>query len=542
MRRTLSLLLTTLLAVAALAGCAQDGGIGGGGGSGESKLTLGTTDTITSLDPANAYEYLSVNILQNTLATLVTNRPDSAELIPELAAAMPQVSADGLTYTFTLRPNLKYNDGTPIRAADFLWALDRNSGEVGGAEGGPAFLIYDSPGVDLAGSSAPSDTQLVIKLKQPGVFFNSLLVFPNFAPLPKATYTKSAFREPTGTTQNLPLSSGPYQISEYRQGEFVRLTKNPNYAGPRKAQTDEITVRIFSNSAALKNALQNGEIDLAYRTFTPEEWKDLGTRSGIQADEQVGPAPARYLAFNVAKTGSGADKKDVRQAIAHLLDRDAINEGVYSGTVTPLYSIVAPGLPGQRDSFKATYGARPNLEEASERMEAAGYARNSRLAIDLWFNSDGHYGDTEEDLATVIADQLERSGFFDVTLQSKPWAEYKVDFRAGNYAMFLIGWYPDYLDTDNYISPFLTPGGARSFGTFYNNTDLQPLIKREQAETDANQRLRVLGEIQDVAAEDTPMLPIFSGQQQAAYRSGVTGVTLSPTNVFPYYTLAKSAA
>lgn len=556
MRRTIVLALTALLTATALAGCADNGGTTTTPGgttpttgatpattppptTGASQLTIGTTDTITSLDPANAYEYLSINILQNTMGNLVVNEPDSADLVPEMATGMPTVSADGLTYTFTLRPGLKYSDGTPIRAADFLWSMERNSGPVGGAEGGPAFLIYDSPGVDIANSSAPSDTQLVIKLRNPGVFFNALLVFPNFAPLPQSMYTKAAFREPTGTTANLPISSGPYKITEYRQGEFVKLEKNANYQGPRAAATDTIILRLYSNSAALKNALQNGEIDIAYRTFTPDEWTDLGGRSGITTDEQVGPSPARYLSFNVNKTGSGVDKQGVRQAIAYLVDRDEINDAVFSGTVTPLYSIVAPGLPGQKQSYRDMYGASPNAARAGALMEAAGYSTTNKLSIDLWFNSDGHYGDTEEDLATVLKDQLESSGYFTVRLQSKPWAEYKVDFRAGNYAMFLLGWYPDYLDTDNYVSPFLTPGGARAFGTFYNNATLQPLIKAQQAETDPAERNRILGQIQDIAATDNPMLPIFSGQQQVAYRNGVTGATLSPTAVFPYYTLAK---
>jgi peptide/nickel transport system substrate-binding protein len=117
-------------------------------------ITLGTTDSITSLDPGNAYEYLSTNILQNTMGTLLVNKPDSADVIPELAAAMPVVTPDGLTYTFQLKPGIKYADGTDIKASDFLWALERNSGKVAGTEGGPGFLIYDSPGVDLANSTA----------------------------------------------------------------------------------------------------------------------------------------------------------------------------------------------------------------------------------------------------------------------------------------------------------------------------------------------------------------------------------------------------
>lgn len=272
--------------------------IGGG-----STVTIGTTDTITSLDPANAYEHLSINILQNCEATLLANKADGPDLVPELAQSLPDVSADGTWYNFTLKSGLKYSDGTAIKASDFLWAFERNSGKVGGQEGGPAFLIYDSPGIDVKNSTADDAAgKLSIHLNQPGVFFNSLLVFPNFAPLPKSAYTTDAFREPTGTTSNLPVCSGPYMMTEYRQGETVTLKKNPNYSGFRTATADTIVIKIYSNSAALKSALQNGEVQVAVRTFTPDEWQDLvknGASSGITTKSIPGPSPLRYLAFNV---------------------------------------------------------------------------------------------------------------------------------------------------------------------------------------------------------------------------------------------------
>jgi peptide/nickel transport system substrate-binding protein len=502
-------------------------------------VTIGTTDTITSLDPGNAYEYLSINILQMTEGTLLVNKPDSADVVPELAAAAPVVTPDGLTYTFQLKPGVKYADGTPIKASDFLWALERNSGKVGGKEGGPGFLIYDSPGVDLANSSAVDATgTLVLKLNHPGVFFNSLLVFPNFAPLPQAKYTKSAWVEPTGTTSNLPVSSGPYQVSEYRQGEFIKLTKNPNYSGPRAPKTDTITIKFFSTSSSLASALKNGEIDVAYRAFTPDEWKDLKAAGGnVKTSEAPSPSPARYLQMNTNK--SPTSNKAVRQAIAYSLDRDEINSVVYSGTVSPLYGLIPSGLLGHKEAFKDKYGAKPNVAQVKALMESAGYSTSNKLKVDFWFNSDGHYGDTEDELATVIKSQLEKTGYFTVTLQSKPWAEYKVDFRASSYALFLLGWFPDYFDPDDYISPFLTAGGARTDGTFYVNEQLQSLIDQEQGEADSAKRAQTLGQIEDIAAQDAFKVPLFVGSQQAAYRSGVSGVTLSPTSVFPYYTLAK---
>jgi peptide/nickel transport system substrate-binding protein len=272
-------------------------------GSAAGTVTIGTTDTITSLDPANAYEHLSINILQNCEATLLANKADGPDLQPELASALPTISSDGTWYNFTLRDGLKYSDGSAILASDFIYALERNSGKVGNVEGAPAFLIYDSPGVDVKNSTANDAARtLSVHLNQPGVFFNSLVVFPNFAPLPKALYTADKFREPTGATSSLPICSGPYRVTEYRSGESVTLEKNPNYSGFRAAKTDKIVIKIYSTSSSLKSALQNGEVQVAVRTFTPDEWKDLvanGAANGVTTKSIPGPSPLRYLAFNV---------------------------------------------------------------------------------------------------------------------------------------------------------------------------------------------------------------------------------------------------
>lgn len=523
-----------LVALLLLAGCTADTGRRGGGGAGAKKsVTVGTTDTITSLDPGLAYEYLSINILQNTMGTLVAYEADSAKLVPNLAASLPQVSADGLTYTFTLKPGLTYADGQPIRARDFLWALERNSGEVGGEEGGPAFLIYDSPGVDVRNSSAPSDTQLIIKLRQPGVFFTNLLVFPNFAPLPRTTYTKAAWHDPTGPTDNLPVSSGPYMVTEYRQGELVRLEKNPAYKGAHTPRNDEVVIKLFSTSANLKAAVEAGEVDVAYRTFSPGEWNDLKSRGQVRTSEVQNPSPMRYLAFHVPTV----DDAKVRQAFAHLIDRAEINRVVFQNTYSEVYSIVPEGFLGQKDSFAERYGRTPDIAAARQLLQQAGYTQQNKLSINLWFNSDGHYGDTEDELATVLRNQLERSGAIDITLQSKPWTAYRGDLRNGLLPVFLIGWFPDYLDTDDYLSPFLTPGGARSFGTYYNNPTADLLIDQEQGDTNPSSRTATLEQLQDLAAEDAPYIPLVTGTAQAAFQDGVRGVILSPSQVFPYWTL-----
>jgi peptide/nickel transport system substrate-binding protein len=531
-RTFLAIAMVGLLVLAGCTGTAPRRGAEGGQGS---AIVIGTTDTITSLDPGRAYEYLSINVLWNTMGQLLHYRADSAELVPDLAASMPQVSADGRTYTFTLKSGLTYADGTKLTARDFLHAIQRNSGRIGATEGDTAFLIYDSAKVDVRNSSAPNDTTLVIKLTQPVVFFPKVSVFPNFAPLPRSKYTDQRFVEPTGPTDNLPVSSGPYMITEYRQGESMRLEKNPNYKGAHVAQNEAVVLKFFKTSASLKAAVERGEVDVAYRTFTPGEWNDLEGRSSVRTSEAPLPSPLRFLAFHVPTVGQEA----VRQAIAQLIDREEINRVVFEGTYTPAYSIVPSTLQGSKASFQERYGTAPNVQAAQQLLRTAGFSPTNKLRIPLWFNSDGHYGDTEDELATILEAQLERSGLVEVTLQSKPWVAYKADFRQGLYPLFLIGWFPDYLDTDNYLSPFLTEGGARAFGTYYRSATAEALIAQEQQDSNVQTRTETFHQLQDLVAEEVPFIPLVTGSAQVAYKPGTKGVILSPSQLFPYWTLQR---
>jgi peptide/nickel transport system substrate-binding protein len=539
MARRAPALALVLVGLFLLAGCTSNTQRRGGTGTAAKQVTIGTTDTITSLDPGNAYEFLPTNVLWNTEGTLLTYKLDSAGSQPELATGFPDVSSDGLTYTFHLRSGLKYNDGTPLQAHDFLWALDRNSGKVGGQEGGPAFLIYDSAGIDVANSSAPDPTTLILRLKQPAVYLDAIVVFANFAPLPQGRYTKNAWVEPTGGAANLPISSGPYYISDYRPNELIHLTKNPFYTGPRVAKASDVVIKLYSSSASLKAAVENGEVDVAYRTFTAGDWGDLTQRAGgtFRTLEVPGPSPERFLAIQVQKPPF--DDKDLRQALALLVDRDEVARVAYQGTVTPAYSIIPDGLgfAGQKDSFREKYGAGPNLEQAKQILQAKGYSASNKLTFDLWFNSDGHYGDEEPDLASVLKAQFEKTGLITVNLPSKQWVAYKADFRQGLLPVFLIGWFPDYLDPDDYVSPFLTEGGARSFGTFYHSSAADDLIRAEQTERGAQARAQDLQNVQDLAADDVPMIPLFTGKEQATARTGLQGVQLPPHQLLPYFTI-----
>ena len=254
----------------------------------------------------------------------------------------------------------------------------------------------------------------------------------------------------------------------------------------------------------------------------------------------------RYLGFNVQTI---TDLR-VRQAIAYAVDRNAIRSNVFSNLTQPLYSMVPSAMPYSQPVFQTKYGSTPNLSSAQTLLKAAGYYNNTNgcsdsaancLSIKLWFNSDGHYGDTEPTVALQIKSSLEKTGLITVNLYSEPWATYKTDVSAGKLPFYLLGWYPDYFDSDDYVSPFLQTAGAKVEGSYYSNATMDQWITQEESTVNETLRTSLFAQIQNQLAKDVPYIPLWQNGADIEYKSGISGVYLHPVT-FKYFTMSWSGA
>ncbi len=151
-----------------------------------------------------------------------------------------------------------------------------------------------------------------------------------------------------------------------------------------------------------------------------------------------------------------------------------------------------------------------------------------QFTIPLWYNSDGHYGDTEPTVAQVIASAIEKTGKINVQLKSEPWAQYTTDFGNGNLPFFLLGWYPDYFDADDYASPFLGTAGAASLGSEYSNRTMDNLLAWEAGNSSSTIRSQLFTQIQTQLANDVPYIPLWEGKANIVYKNGINNVFLHP--------------
>ena len=310
------------------------------------------------------------------------------------------------------------------------------------------------------------------------------------------------------------------------------LERNDDFFG-EAPKNERVIIQYFDKSSALKLAVENEEVDLAYRSLTPTEIEDLRGADGVEVVEGNG-TEIRYMVFNVNLEPGKA--LAVRKAMAYLIDRQAIVDNVYNGTVEPLYSMVPRGLAGHTDNFKDVYGETPDKAKAQAALRAAGV--QTPVNAEIWWTP-SHYGDLSADEYAEIKRALDESGLFQVQLKSTEWDQYSEASSEDQYAIFQLGWFPDYPDADNYLTPFYR---SDSFlNNHYKNDRVDTLLAAQQASTDQAKREEIFGQIQEIAARDVPIIPIWQGKQVAAVRDGVTGVadTFDPSFQFRYWLIAK---
>ena len=505
------------------------------GGATAKNIVIGTTDSLqNSFDPAEAYDYFGSEVVFNSAETLVTYAPNAAKPSALLAAALPDVSADGLTYTFQLRTGVKFQDGTDMDAAAVKFSLERAK----------AFGDKDSEsaGFLLSGIStiaAPSASKVVITLSAPDVAFLSKLAYAVASIVsPTAYKTNVLSGTETGAAvvakykTDTIVGTGPYKLVSYKEKQSLEFEANPTYWGT-KPKTDKILVRLFDKSSALKLALQNHEVDIAFRSLQPDELATFRNASGFQVVEGDGPG-IRYIVFNV--NTAPWNNPNMRKALAAALDRTPVINEVLKGTGKSLDSMIPPTFPTHEAAWTSIYGTGGDATKVNGFLAAAGVPAGQKVDVDFWF-SPTHYGDTEASVAQVIARTLEATGRFTVKISNVEWAEYGQKRKAGELPVFLMGWYPDYLDEDDYLAPFADP---KIFDPAkWSDPQMLSLVAAQGKELDPTKRAAIIKQAQSYMADQTPYVPVFQISQFASASDKVSGIVLDPIQIFRYWLLQK---
>ena len=501
------------------------------------RVRMGTTLKPRTLDPADSYELAGLGIIYNLGDALYTYELGTTNLKPQLATAMPTISEDGLTYTIPLREGVTFHDGTAFNAKAMEFSLERFI-ENGGK---PSFLLADI----VKDIQATGEYELTITLKQPFAAFPALLAFPGACAVSPDAYKK-------GTGQFNPnefVGTGPYQLTNFTSDK-VRLDPFADYWGEQPAN-EGVDMQIYaSNPANLFNAFRTQGIDVAYHSFDPNQIRSLrqGADDGKwQAIASSGTA-VNYLMLNTQS--SPLDQIEVRRAMALMIDRALLNERVLQGQAEPIYSLIPTSFEAYEPTFQSRYG-NGNFEQAKQKLREAGYSANNPASLEIWHPSGSTIRSLVASTLSAIAKQ-ELDGILQLEPRTVESASFFSNVSKGIYSAALIDWYPDFLDADNYIHPFLScsegseengcqQGGAKTQGSFYYNQQMNQLIDQQRRSQNPDERQQIFAQIQELLAEDVPYVPLWQSIDYAFAQNNVQGVMINPSQNFPFWTIEKSA-
>ncbi|MGJ9426655.1 ABC transporter substrate-binding protein [Nesterenkonia halotolerans] len=538
-RRAFSAVALTASLALVLASCAETENIDGGGegdDSGGGSIAVGTTDVVTSLDPAGSYDNGSFSV-QNQVYPFLMNTPyGSPDVEPDIAESAEFTEPS--QYTVTLKEGLTFANGNELTSSDVKFTFDRQL-EIADPNG-PSSLLYNLDSVET-----PDEQTVVFNLNsQDDQTFPQILSSPA-GPIVDEEVFSATELTPSEDIVEGDAFAGQYAITDYTENELIRYEAFEDYQGLLDAaETDVITAQYFTEETQLKLAVQEGDIDLAFRNLSPTDLGDLREDENVTVHDGPG-GEIRYMVFDFNTQPFGAETEDadeeqalaVRQAAADLLDREALSEEIYQGTYTPLYSYVPEGLTGAVEPLMEMYGdgeGGPDAEAAASKLEEAGI--ETPVELNLQYSPD-HYGNSSDEEYAMIESQLESDGLFEVNLQSTLWDTYNAERVEGVYPAYQLGWFPDYSDADNYLAPFFLEDNFLVNG--YSNEEVNDLILEQASTPDEAERTSMIEEAQELVAEDLSTLPYLQGAQVAVSANDIEGVTLDASFKFRYASLTR---
>lgn len=514
------------LAAALLTGCGSADG--GAAGKGE-HVVMGMSDEVLATDPASGYDPGSWLLFNNVFQSLLSFPKGSTTPQPEAAEKCSFKDNASRVYSCTLKNGLTFTGGHPLTSEDVKFSFQRT--QRINDPNGPALMLTSIGSIDT-----PDKRTVVFHLKNSDATFPQKIASGAGSIVDHREYPADKLR-----TDRKAVGSGVYKLDSFTKGE-ADFSVNSGYKGPARPKNSGLTLKFFhGGQERLKSAVQKGDVDLAYRGLAMRDLADLQARSlgggkRLNVVEGTG-AEVQHLVFNMKDPVAG--RLGVRKAMAYLIDRSTLVRDVYKRTAEPLYSVVPAGITGHNTAFYDKYGDRPQPQKAKQALRDEGI--NGKVELTLW-GTPIRYGPGTVPGLRRIAEQLNAGGLFDVDVKSVDVAAYEKGVAAGKYGVYVKGWVPDYPDPDNFVAPFF--GAGNVLANHYTSARLTAQLIPATAEQPS--REATVGDfqrIQDIVADEVPMLPLWQGKQYAVAQDNISGLqwTLDSSTVFRFWEIGKSA-
>lgn len=506
-------------------------------------LNVNLTAEPQSLDPQRATDQVSISVLHQ-LYTGLLQVDQSQQIQPALAKDVPTVanggiSADGLTYTYHLRDGLKWSDGKPLVAQDFVNGAKRlfqpGSGDyyvdfyrVIAAKGNNVevqkqlaagktdkdLADLEQKVVDTLEVTAPDAQTVVYHLNQKSPVFLLLSTLWPLYPVRQDIITAQGdkWTEPG----NL-VSDGAFMLKAWTHNQSLTLVKNPNYYQASDVKLNTVNMAEIGDAAVAYLAYQKGELDSL--VLGPAQLVQVRADANLQKEFQAYATLSTLGVYFNANYKPFQDAR-VRQALAGGFNREEYAETVRQGAVLPAYAWIPPGMPGHDDSLGQQY---KNAVTASQKLLSdAGYPGGKGLTVEILEANTS----TSKLTGEWLKEQWEKNLGITVTLNTQETATYFAARNKGSYQVTTGGWGADYPDPQNWMPLFKT-GGALNSGNF-SNPDFDKLIAAADTELDNTKRLQDYDQAQKILIDQAPFAPLNYGRVNALIKPYVKGIVTSP--------------
>ncbi|TCZ78964.1 ABC transporter substrate-binding protein [Paenibacillus albiflavus] len=517
-----------LLMSVVLSACASNSNSASGG-----VLVIGRGGDSVALDGAIVTDGESAKVIHQITETLLKYKEGTTEVIPGLAD-LPEVSADGLKYTFKLHKGIKFHDGTDFNADAVVFNFNRWQNPKGefnylDASAEESFAYYDSMFGDegnrvIKEVKALDELTVEFTLEKPQAPFLQNIAMTFFG-----IGSPTAIKEKKEKYKEAPVGTGPYKLVEWKRNESITLERNKDYYVQGVPKMDKLIIRSIPDNSARLNELKAGTIALM-EDVNPS---DLATIEG-DANLQKILRPS----FNVGYVGFNTkhkpfDNPKVRQALNYVVDKNAIIKAFYQDLAIPAVNPMPPSILGYNDKVE---DYPYDLDKAKKLMAEAGYPNGYDKELVFYAMPVSRpYMPEGKKVAEALQAEFAKIGI-KTRIESPEWAVYLKDAQKGDKDdIFMLGWTGDNGDPDNFLYTLLDKDtiGSNNY-SFYINEELHTILSRAQSEPDQDKRAVDYKKAQEIIKADAPWIPLVHSTPLLAAKKGLKGFVPSPTGSETY--------
>ena len=504
--------------------------------AGSSDMNVMLETPVESLDPQQATDGTSFEVIADYTDGLMQMDADG-QAVPAIAESY-DLSDDGLTYTFHLRSDAKWSNGTPVTAADFVFAWQRAVdpavaseyaymlSDIGQIKNAAEIIAGDMDKSEL-GVTAVDDTTLQVELNVPVSYFLSLMYFPTFYPVNEEFFNSCG--DTFATSPETTLSNGAFILDSYEPAATAfHLTKNADYYDAGRVQLSGLNYQVIQDSQQALMSYQTGALDT---TLVNGEQVDQ-----VKDDPEFKTVGAGYLWYVSPNMDAVPElaNLNVRLALTMAIDRDAITGDVLKDGSAPTYTAVPPEFAAGPDGsdFSAdqekfadvcTCDATSAADYWTKGLEELGI---TELSLDMVVDAD----DAPQKVAQVLKEQWETTLLgLTVNLVVEPKKQRVQDMQDGNYQLGLTRWGPDYADPMTYLGMWVS-GNSNNYG-LWSNADYDAIIDECTTGdlcTDAEGRWERLYDAEQIVMDEAVIFPLYTQCNAEMLSSKVTGVEYHP--------------